>query len=149
MRVQCSAALLAATVALAGSGCGGDEPLTRAEYVKQADAICTDYAARQAKLGGPKDVGDIARVAEQTKPLIEERLEKLRELKPPKAVEDSAEEAFDLIERQLPKIDELEDAARAGDAARIRSIAASATKLDQQARAKTRAIGLKVCGASS
>lgn len=149
MRLQCPAAVLVVAASLATAGCGGEEPLSKAEYVKQADAICKDYAARQSKLGAPKSVKDIARLAEQTRPLIEERLKKLRALAAPDDVKGSADEAYDLIDQQLPKIDELKAAAEANDAAKIQSIAASATKLDTQARARTKAIGLKVCGAST
>lgn len=136
-----------AAAALLATGCG-EEPLSRAEYVTQADAICTDYAARQDKLGEPKSVKDIERLAGQTKPLVEEQLGKLRDLQAPDELADDAGAAYDLLEQQLPKIDELVTAAKANDVKRIEKIAADAGTLDDQANAKAKAIGLKVCGKS-
>lgn len=138
---------LPACVALAAGafGCGG-EPLSRAEYVKQADAICADFKKRQDGLGDPKSVQDIERLGEKTKPLISEQLEKLRALEAPDEVADDANASYDLLEQQVPKIDELVDAAKANDIKKIESIATSAGKLDDQADAKARAVGFKVCG---
>lgn len=150
MRLQTPAALTAslAVAASAGAlGCG-EEKLTRAEYVKQADAICTDYTARQGKLGSPKSVKDIERLADQTKPLVKEQLGKLRKLEAPDSIAKDADAAYDLLEKQLPKIDELVDAAKANDVKKIQTIATDAGKLDDQANAKAKAIGLKVCGKS-
>ena len=129
------------------AGCGGEEPLSRAEYVKQADAICKDYTARLDGLEAPKDVKDVERLAEQTRPLVEAELGKLRGLEAPKDIAGDANDAYDLLEQQLPKIDQLVAAARANDEKRINAIAVSAGKLDDAATAKATGIGLKVCGA--
>ncbi|MCW3010485.1 MAG: hypothetical protein JWO90_889 [Solirubrobacterales bacterium] len=134
--------------ALLLAGCGGDEPLSRAEYVKQADAICKDFSARQDKLGEPKSVKDIERLADDTKPLVEEQLKKLRALEAPDAIKGDANDAYDLLEQQVPKIDELVTAAKANDVKKIQAIASEAGKLDQEANAKAQKIGLKVCGES-
>lgn len=137
---------LAALAAL--GGCGEEETLSRAEYIRQADAICTDYSERQQQIGSPKSVEDIERVATAAKPLLEERLDKLRALAAPDAIAGDAEDFYDLVERQVPQIDELAEAAKASDEARLRRIAADTGKLTEQANAKTAAIGLKVCGQS-
>ncbi len=143
--------LLSAPVTVAllfAAGCG-DEQLTRAEYVKQADAICKDSSAQQKRLGEPKSVKDIERLADQTKPLVEEQLAKLRGLNAPDEVADDANAAYDLLEQQLPKIDQLKAAAKANDVERIQQIATEAGKLDDRANAKAKAIGLEVCGESA
>jgi len=88
---------LAVVVALAGmaAGCGdsGEEPLTKAEFVKQADAICethdqeleaelTAYGEEKARPGQDKGT-------EFTKtvllPSIESEIEEISELSPPEA----------------------------------------------------------------
>lgn len=140
---------VAVALLLVPSACGGEEPLSKAEYVKQADAICTDYANRQKKLGEPKSVKDIERLADETKPLVEAQLKKLRALNAPDSVKDDANDAYDLLDQQVPKIDELVAAAKKNDVKRIQKIATEAGKLDDQANAKAKAIGLKVCGSSS
>lgn len=138
--VPCSLALV-----VAASGCG-EEALSRAEYAKQADAICAEYTKRQDALGTPKSVKDIERLAGKTKPLVEEQLGRLRALQAPDVIAGDTKAAYDLLERQLPKIDELVVAAKANDIPKIEGIAATATKLDTEANARARAAGLKVCG---
>ena len=149
MRLPALAGVPVAATLLLATGCGGEEQLTRAEYVKQADAICKDYSARQDKLGEPKTVKDIERLGDQTKPLVEEQLGKLRALNAPDDVADDANAAYDLLEQQLPKIDQLVAAAKANDVKRIQQIATEAGKLDDRANAKAKEIGLEVCGESS
>lgn len=147
MRLHRSFGLSTAAALLLGlAACGGEEPLSRAEYIKQADAICQKFTDRQEKLGEPKSVKDIERLADGTKPLVEEQLKELRGLEAPDAIADDAEAAYDLLERQLPKIDELVAAAKTNDVKKIEKIATDAGKLDEQANARARKIGLKVCG---
>ena len=144
-----SRAVLAATLLVAVvAGCGGEETLTRADYITQADAICDDYNQRQAKLGDPESVEDIERLGDETKPLVEKQLAELRDLKAPEEIADDAAAAYDLLERQLPKLDALVRAAEANDVAKVQSVAAEAGVLDEQADAKAEKIGLKVCGSS-
>ena len=144
-----SRAVLAATLLVAVvAGCGGEETLTRADYITQADAICDDYNQRQAKLGDPKSVEDIERLGDETKPLVEKQLAELRDLEAPEEIADDAAAAYDLLERQLPKLDALVRAAEANDVAKVQSIAAEAGVLDEQADAKAEKIGLTVCGSS-
>lgn len=145
MRLSLLSAVPVTAALLLATGCG-DEALTRADYVKQADAICKDYKQRLGKIGNPKSIKDVGRLADETKPLVEEELVKLRELKAPDEIADDAAAAYDAIDKQLPKIDELKAAAKANDVAKIQSIATSAAKLDQEKNAKAKAIGLKVCG---
>jgi len=127
------------------TGCG-DESLTRAEYVQRADAVCKSYNERQEKLGDPKSLKDIERLADETTPLAEEQLDKLRDLKAPDEIADDANAFRDLTAQQVSNIDDLVGAAKASDVKRIQSIVTSASKLDVQADAKAKAIGLKVCG---
>ena len=144
-----SRAVLALTLLVAVvAGCGGEETLTRADYITQADAICDDYNQRQAKLGDPESVEDIERLGDETKPLVEKQLAELRDLKAPEEIADDAAAAYDLLERQLPKLDALVRAAEANDVAKVQSVAAEAGVLDKQADAKAEKIGLKVCGSS-
>ncbi len=128
-------------------GCG-DKALTRAEYVKQADAICKDFTEQQNKLGKPESLKDIERAGAKTKSLAEEQLGKFRDLKAPEDIADDAKAYGDLTEKQVANIDELVGAAETKDVKKIQSVVTSASKLESQADAKAEAIGLKVCGKS-
>ncbi len=139
---SCTATLLVA----AGCGGGGDKPLTKAEYAKQADAICTDTKAKQRKLGTPNSAADIAKLADKTKPIIKDEIKRLRALAPPDSLKDTSTSAYDLLDRQIPLIDQLGAAAKANDTKKLQAIVTDATKLSGQATAKAKALGLKVCG---
>lgn len=136
-----------AYVALAAGAVGcGEKSLTRAEYVKRADAICKDFTERQAKLGRPKTLDEIERLGDKTKSLAEAQLSKLRDLKAPDDIADDAKAYGDLTEKQVASIDDLVGAAKAKDVKKIQSIVTSSAKIESQSDAKAKAIGLKVCG---
>jgi Tfp pilus assembly protein FimV len=109
-------ALLAAG---AGAGCGGDdeEPLSKAEYIKQGDAIC-----KKAQAEGEKDVeemfGDLGANEEPSeeqlktlvddvlKPNTEGQLEELRDLPAPEGDEETLNGIYDGAEEALEKIED-------------------------------------------
>jgi hypothetical protein len=76
----------------AGAGCGGDdeEPLSKAEYIKQGDAIC-----KKAQAEGKKD-----------RRRSEALLEELRDLPAPEGDEDTLNGIYDGIEEGLEKIED-------------------------------------------
>lgn len=142
--------VLAALVPVALVGCGddSDEPLTRAEYVKQADAICKKFDTQAGKITEPKSIADLERVAEETKPLLASELKELRALRAPDELEKDTSAAYSLLEQSLPKLDQLAEAGRKKDAAAIQKIAEDAGKLSKDADERAKRIGLKVCGSS-
>jgi hypothetical protein len=136
-------AALAASLAL--GACGGSA-LSKDEYVKQADAICKSFDAKQKKLPQPKSISDFADLTKKAKPLIEDQIKQLRGLKAPDSIKKQTNQAYDLLDQQVPKLDELSAAAKKNDTAKIQQVAVSAGKLSAQANAKAKEIGLKVCG---
>lgn len=141
--------LIALPVTLAvcvGLAACGSESLTRDEYIKQADAICKDFDAKQKELPAPASIADFEELTDKAKPLIEEQVSQLRDLDAPEEIEKQTEEAYDLLDRQVPKLDELKQAAKENDTEEIQKVAESAGKLSTQVNAKAREIGLKVCG---
>lgn len=139
------------TTAVLLAGCGGDDPkpLSKAEYVKQADVICTDTKAKQAKLGQPSSAKDIVALTDKTKPIIQDEIKRLRALQAPDELKDTASDAYALLDKQLPLLDRLNAAAKANDVKKLQSIVQGASGLSAQATGKAKALGLKVCGQNS
>ena len=86
--------LLVTTIVLVLSvaGCGGGESqLTKAEFIRQGDAICRQAAAEQAELAsqhkGEVVSGNFEAVTAVFVPPMERELRKLEALKPPEADE--------------------------------------------------------------
>jgi hypothetical protein len=106
------AMLVAATaLALIAGGCGGgdEESLTRAEFIEQADAICTEsskqiereyraFAEGGARKGGISKAEGQEVGQEILLPNVQSRVEELRELNPPEADEDQITAMLDALE---------------------------------------------------
>src|ERR1051325_7728441 len=68
---------------LAGCG-GGSGRLSKAEYAKRADAICTKYNAKLKALARPVGIGDLPAYVDKALPLARKGDDELRALKAPK-----------------------------------------------------------------
>jgi len=87
------AATLGLTVTLAAGGCGGSKPLTKAEFVKQAEAACVRSHAQQVSMlkaaAADEQAQHLSEVQARAKLIpkitaVEHRqLEQLASLKPP------------------------------------------------------------------
>ena len=145
MRVAlCFAAFTLGAVA-AGCGGGGDDRLSRAEYVKQADAICAKYEKRLDALPEPQDLKGLQTLVDKGLPIAREGNAELKELKPPEDLEAKDEEWHKRNDRNLKLIEDLGKAADAGDEEKIQSLASEADRNETEADGLASEIGLKDC----
>lgn len=106
------AAGVAALVAVAARG-DPDEP-TRAEYLAQVNAICTDYGARLDRIAPPTDLSSPGAVVESLQaalPVLEEQEQRVRALRSPAALQADLEQFFRLTDRSLVELHAALDAA--------------------------------------
>jgi predicted Zn-dependent peptidase len=108
---------LTACSTLALAGCGEGEPkaaepsaLTKADYIKKADAICADSEARLDELGA--DISENTSMEEiqtflekKAIPEVTAMVAKIRELEPPKADEEQVDAMLDAIEAEIAKVE--------------------------------------------
>jgi predicted Zn-dependent peptidase len=110
--------LLAATICatLALSGCGDSEPkkvetpaLTKAEFIKQADAICKATNDKMDQLGA--DINENTSMDEiqtflekKAIPEMTAMVAKIRDLEPPKADEKQVDTMLDAVEAEIAKV---------------------------------------------
>ncbi|CAN5542062.1 hypothetical protein BH20ACT19_BH20ACT19_12990 [soil metagenome] len=119
MRKYACATVIALLATGAGAGCGGDEeePLSKAEYIKQGDAICEkfgdmiDKEAEEAfaDLGPDEEPSEeqlTTFVEDIAKPNVEDQLSELRDLPAPEADEDELNGVYDDVETALAKIED-------------------------------------------
>src|SRR5712691_3183540 len=88
MRIIRLTSLLAALLVLAA--CGGSSRLSKDEFTKKADAICAKYdakakAATQGATASPKA---LAKSIDKLIPLVKKEAGELKDLKPPKDLQD-------------------------------------------------------------
>ena len=143
--------VLAAALALAGCGGGGDTAggtLTKAEFVAQANAICKDYDARIDALGDPESIDDLVVLAEKAKPIAEDGVAKLRALKAPEDLQASYDEYLATGDVNIKLLAQLGEAAKSGDVAAIGKIGPDAEDNADKAHGIAAELGLTECAKS-
>lgn len=98
-----------ATLALAGCGASEPEPLTKAEFIKKADAICQSTSdkldAASAELSESSSMKDITTfVVDKAIPEVKDQVAAMRKLTPPKADADTIDAMLDEVESVIAKL---------------------------------------------
>src|SRR5919205_1869855 len=137
---------LAFVVAGLLSGCGGGSGrLSKAEYAKRADAICTKYNTKLKALARPTSIGALPDYVDKALPLARKGDHELRALKPPKDEEQTAKEWLDQNDSVVGSMERLRDAAKKGNRAGIQAALGEATSANRTANGLARRLGLDVC----
>jgi hypothetical protein len=132
--------------ALLVAGCGGSGGrLSKEEYAKRADAVCTKYNAKLKALARPTGISELPAYVDKALPLARKGDDELRALKPPKDEEQTAKEWLDQNDSVVGSMERLRDAAKKGDRARIQTALNEATSANQAANRLARRLGLTVC----
>ena len=158
--------LVAASVvtALVISGCGSDaDPLTKAEFVAQANALCevananaetvadpfwtslegfdeNDPAAQEAIFTG------FAEMVDELNPVFNQLADDPRDLEPPSADRDVIDTLIDDLQAALKEMNDITDAAAAGDAAARERMDGDDGDPMRAVNARARDYGLDACG---
>ena len=140
--------LIAVAAALAGCAGGGDERLSREEFVAQATAICTRAEERLVELEQPDTVEELGAYARQARAITDESVSNLRELEPPEELEDGFERYLARGADVVELLGDLEAAAEAGDEAEARRLARELVE-SADAEEAARAAGIPACEQSA
>lgn len=140
------AAAVGAATSLALAACGGgDDGLSREEFVSEADSICAEYDQRVEEIDDPQSLDDVERYADEAKPVIEDGMAELRALEPPDELQEQWDDYMASSEESLDYLDELREAAASGDEARIQEIAQEVSEKNEDADRLAQDIGLQDC----
>jgi hypothetical protein len=138
--------VIALAAALAGCGSGDDgTPLSREEFVAQADAICQEYEAKLNALGTPQSAEDLQEFADESVPIAEEGQGKLEDLTPPAELQDVYDEWLAQGDKAVDIVQRLEAAASENDQQEIQAIAAEAEAADARSRELAEQLGFDEC----
>ena len=140
-----AASTLLVAVLVAGCGGGGSSRLTRSEYAKQADKICSTYNARLNALPQPKNQAELSAFVGKAVPLVSDASDRLSELKPPQdeqRIADSWNRANSDIVRALER---LRDAAKAKNNAKMQTALADGNKANSRANTLAKTLGMNAC----
>ena len=136
-------------VALAAGCSSGDDRLSKEDYTKQADALCTKYDAELAKLPAPTTLDSLATMAQQAKGIAAEGAAKLRALKPPEELQKQVDAWLALNDQNVKDIQAMRTAAAAGNRVKVQEIARDAQRNEAKADELARKIGLKACASAT
>ena len=166
MRAASIAALLP-VMALVGCGGASDsstqtvtvgstttaEPLTKGEYIEQADAICREFDAQLDPLGDKvqaqfeaSDYDAAADTLAEAVDVARPGLEQLEALPKPPNDDAALEQLDDLRQQQVALLERGEDAVRDQDASRISSIFDELDAVDERSDGIATGYGFQECG---
>ena len=137
--------------ALLLAACGPQEPLTHAELVERADAICSDALARIREIGADLPEPDAASVEQwadalgRTIPVLEAMTDHLRALEPPPADADGFGALLAAHDSALEALQKVRTAAEAGDPDGMSHPSADATVAWADADHVASRLGLEGC----
>ena len=154
MRRRALLCTAATTLALGACGGGGDEGPTRAEYAKDANAVCRDIErdGKSLSKASPNTLDEIVTFVDRAERTVKRGMDRLQKLERPSGEDGKKAKAFvDQLQRELdtrflPALGEMRTAAKAGDVKGLKRAAdklgkLESTKSDQLARD----IGLDDC----
>lgn len=121
------------------------DTLTEAEWVEQADAICQETDELVGAVKQPRDLKDVARVADEIQALVEEELAQLRELTPPAEITAKVGEMLAFQELEVQSFDQVEEAAATGDDEAFQIAYEESQKPGQQSNQVAKSLGMEEC----
>jgi hypothetical protein len=128
------------------AGCGGEERLTKPEFVRQANAICAKYERRLDAIPQPRELRDVQSYIDRGVPLAKGELAELEELRPPERDEPAVERLLAQVEATISELERLGEAAAARDREAAQAAAARVEEAGARAAKLARDYGLDECG---
>jgi len=143
--------LVAACALLAACGSSGEKRLSKDEYARRADAICTQFNRRQPSAPNLQNVTvkQVERLAAQTIPLLDRTIADLRRLAPPKDEQTLADRWIASLRRLRVDAANIRDRAHANDLAGVGALVGPSQQDEHSAEQLAARLGTKVCSRPS
>jgi hypothetical protein len=139
---------LAVLFALSAAGCsGGSSEPTKAEFVRKANAVCRDGAAKISllRIPGRADVASMPKAALDVVVVQRKSLEKLRALQPPKKDRSEITKWIAIVDQTIDQAEVSAEAQQEGDIARALTANINGAALDRRADDLARSYGMVTC----
>jgi hypothetical protein len=138
--------LLAGCLVLAACG-SGDKRLSRDEYAKRADAICTRFnqQAPSSPTAAKVTTKLVADLANRTLRPLDRTIAQLRSLKPPRDEVSVTRRWLSTLARLRVDVVEIRDRARANDLGGVGVVQRVATRDDDESNRLAAQLGTQVC----
>ena len=141
------AALIALALVVLLPGCGGasGKPLTKENYASKADAICSKYNQQVKLLANPKNLSDLAKVADKTLPILDHAINDISKLEPPASEKALSDQWLTQVRGLKDDLQEIRDKAKAGDTQGVQAVVPKATDHNSKSNALAGQLGMSVC----
>jgi hypothetical protein len=132
------------------AGCGQGElaharPLSKAQFISRADAICLRADKRLKALQKPTDLPGIGTYTAEALPIVEEAQRQLDALAPPSSDKRKYTSLLGMVGQSVSKVSEVRNAAEAGEAQRVQRLGNDLAALQQGENGAAEGLGLKQC----
>jgi hypothetical protein len=138
------ALLVGACLFLAACGSGA-KGLSKEEYAKRADAVCTRFTHQTAALGGASSLKELAALASKTLPVLDRAIADLRKLDPPQDEQALEHRWLTTLDHLRNDVLRIRDRARANDLAGVGAVVPAATRDDRESNRLAAQLGTRVC----
>jgi hypothetical protein len=138
-------AALALVALLPGCGGGSGNPLTKEGYASKADAICGKYNEQIKGLANPKNLSDLAKVADKTLPILDHAINDLGKLEPPASEKALSDQWLTQVSGLRDDLREIRDKAKAGDMQGVQAVVPKAQEHNSRSNALAGQLGMSVC----
>jgi hypothetical protein len=129
------------------SACDGGDGITRADYVRRANAVCRDGAKQVAvlQIPGRADVASMPRAAAEVVAVQRRSLARLKRIRPPKEARAEITKWIALVDQTIDQAEVSAESQRDGDISRALTANVNGTSLDQRADELAESLGLESC----
>jgi hypothetical protein len=129
------------------TACNGGGGVTKADYVRQANAVCRSTAKQIAvlEIPGRADVESMPQAAAEVVAVQRRSLDRLREIKVPKPDREQVARWIALVDQTIDQAELSASSQRDGDIPRAITANANGATLDQRADELAKRYGLTVC----
>jgi hypothetical protein len=128
-----------------GGGSGSGKPLTKEDYASKADAICGKYNQQIQSFENPKNLSDLATVADKTLPVLDNAIRDIGKLVPPASEKALSDQWLSQVRELKDDLQEIRDQAKAGKMKGVQAVVPKATEHNTKSNALASQLGMSVC----
>ena len=140
------AALVGVLVLLAaGCGGGGEEPLSKAEFQSEANAICAKYEKQLNALGTPSSIDEIPDLVQQALVILNKEIDEIAALNPPDELQSDFDKLIAASNKTKAAANDLSAAAKSGDQAAVQKALEDGNAASDEADQLATGLGLGEC----
>lgn len=139
------ASLVGVLVLLAASCGGGEEPLSKAEFQSQANAICAKYEKQLNALGTPSSIDEIPDLVQQALVILNKEIDEIAALNPPDELQSDFDKMIAASNKTKAAANDLSAAAKSGDQAAVQKALEDGNAASDEADQLATGLGLGEC----